>query len=274
MRYNGDTLHYITEQEGFSGGRVTGIAEDSEGHLWVATGFGLNKYDGQSFTVFTEEDGLLNSEIWSMYIDSEGVIWIGHNEGLSRFDGTKFENIAIPKPEVKAPNTIYSANRITGIAEDQAGNLWLGTDGYGICRYDGQTFTSFTTADGLCDNTIYDLMVDGKGELWIGTYWGGVSKYDGQTFANYTQDGLISGVEAGGFFEDANGDIWLGVENNGVYRYDGKAFHHYEQEDLSGASVLSIYRDREDRLWLGGWGGLFRYGKGIFTPVTKDEPWE
>ena len=274
MRYNGDTLNYITEQEGFSGGRVTGIAEDSDGNLWLATGFGLNKYDGHSFTVFTEEDGLSNSEIWSMHIDSGGIIWIGHNEGLSRFDGTQFENFAIPKPEVKDPNTIYSANRITGIAGDQAGNLWLGTDGYGICRYDGQTFTSFTTADGLCDNTIYDLMVDRKGNLWIGTYWGGVSQYDGQTFTNYTQDGVIGGVEAGGFFEDTNGDIWFGVENNGVYRYDGKVFKHYTREDIRGASVLSIYKDREDRFWLGGWGGLFRYDKGIFTPVTKDGPWE
>ena len=274
MRYDGGTLEYITKQEGFSGGRVTGIAEDSEGNLWVATGFGLNKYDGQSFTVFKEEDGLLNSEIWSMYIGSGGVIWIGQSEGLSRFDGTQFENIAIPKPEVKAPNTVYSANRITGIAEDQAGNLWLGTDGYGIIRYDGRTFTSLTTADGLCDNTIYDLMVDQKGNLWIGTFWGGVSKYDGQTFTNYTRDGLINGVEAGDFYEDTNGDIWFGVENNGVYRYDGKAFQHFAQADLSGASILSIHRDREDRFWLGGWGGLFRYDKGIFAPVTKDGPWE
>lgn len=274
MRYDGDTLEYITEQEGFSGGRVTGIAEDNEGNLWLATGFGLNKYDGHSFTVFTEEDGLLNSEIWSMHIDSGGIIWIGHNEGLSRFDGTTFENLAVPMPEVKEPNTIYSANRITGIAEDQAGNLWLGTDGYGISRYDGQTFTPFTTADGLCDNAIYELMVDRKGNLWVGTYWGGVSKYDGQTFANYTQDGVIGGVEVSGFFEDTNGDIWFGVENNGVYRYDGKAFQHYNQEDLSGASVLSIYRDREGRLWFGGWGGLFRYDHGSFTPVTVDGPWK
>jgi ligand-binding sensor domain-containing protein len=274
MMYDGDELVYITEKEGFSGGRVTGIAEDSAGNIWFATGFGLNKYDGKSFTIFTDKDGLANSEIWSLHIDSKGIIWIGHNEGLSRFDGEIFERIVIPKPQVEEPNTVYSPNRITGISEDNAGNLWLGTDGYGISRYDGETFVHFTEADGLCDNTIYDLMRDSKGNIWIGTFWGGVCKYDGETFTNYTKDGIIKGDEAGGFFEDNNGDIWFGVENNGVYRYDGKHFSHYYKEEGLDASVLSIYRDRESRFWFGGWGGLFRYQDDRFSPVTRDGPWE
>jgi ligand-binding sensor domain-containing protein len=274
MMYNGDSLQYITKKEGFSGGRVTGISEDKAGNIWFATGNGLNKYDGKSFTLFTDKNGLESSEIWSMYIDPEGSIWLGHNDGLSRFDGEIFENIDIPKPQIEDPNTIYSADRITGIAEDNEGNLWFGTDGYGICKYDGDTFVHFTTEDGLCDHTIYDLKSDSKGNIWIGTYWGGVSKYDGEKFTNYTKDGIISGDEAGGFFEDNNGDIWFGVENNGVYKYDGEHFiHYYKEEGLDGA-ILSIYRDRENRFWFGGWGGLFRYNDNSFFPVSKDGPWK
>jgi ligand-binding sensor domain-containing protein len=273
MRYNGDTLEYFTERQGYSGGRATGILEDDEGHIWIASGFGLNKFDGESFTVFTEEDGLGNNEIWCITMDSKGIFWIGHNEGLTRFDGEHFENIPVPKPQVDAPNTIYSPNRITGIAEDEKGNLWLGTDGYGICRYDGKNFTHFTVEEGLCDNTIYGLMADSKGNLWIGTFWGGVSKFDGEQFTNYTKDGVISGVEVSAFFEDKNGDIWFGVENNGVYRYDGSAFIHYYKEEGLDGSILSIYRDQENRFWFGGWGGLFRFREGSFTPVTSDGPW-
>ena len=274
MQYNGDTLKYVTKKDGFSGGRVTGIAEDNEGNLWFATGFGLNKFDGKSFTVLTEKNGLSNSEIWSLLIDSKGTIWIGHNEGLSRFNGRDFENIVIPKTQVKEPNTIYSDNRIVSIVEDKQGNLWLGTDGYGIIKYDGIDFESFTTEEGLCDNTINELMVDSKENIWIGTFWGGVSKYDGEKFTNYTKDGVISGNEVGGFFEDNNGDIWFGVENNGVYKYDGKSFSHYYKEKGLDAIVLSIYRDKESRFWFGGWGGLFRFDGKSFTSVTKDGPWK
>lgn len=274
MLYDGDSLQYITEKDAFSGGRVTGIAEDSTGNIWFATAFGLNKYDGKSFTTLREENGLSNSEIWSLFIDSKGIFWIGHNKGLSSFEGGKITNFSVPKPHVTEANTIYSADRITGIAEDKEGNLWLGTDGYGICKYDGKSFTSFTTEHGLADNTVSDLMMDTKGNLWIGTYWGGLSKFDGEKFTNFTKNGEISGVEISAFFEDSNGTIWIGVENNGVYKYDGKAFTHYHQESFSNGSILSIYRDKENRFWFGGWGGLFRFDKEIFTPVTKDGPWE
>ncbi len=274
MKYDGNALSYITKQDGFSGGRVTGIAEDSIGNIWFATSFGLNKFDGESFTVFNKEDGLLDAEIWSLLIDSKGIFWIGHNEGLSRFNGKEFTNISIPKPQVDTNSTIYSPDRITGIAEDKDGSLWLGTDGFGLSKYDGNSFTNFTTKSGLPDNAIHEIMLDSKGLLWIGTYWGGLSRFDGNTFTNFTQAGEISGVEVSAFFEDSNGDIWFGVENNGVYKYDGGDFTHYDQQSLSNGSILSIYKDRENRFWFGGWGGLFRYDNDIFTPVTADGPWE
>ena len=73
MQYDGNTLNIYTKKEGFSGGRGTGIVEDSSGNIWFATAIGLNKYDGESYTVFTEEDGLSNTEIWSLIIDSKGI---------------------------------------------------------------------------------------------------------------------------------------------------------------------------------------------------------
>ena len=194
MKYDGNSLKYITKKDGFSDGRVTAIVEDIIGNIWIATGNGLNKFDGKSFTVFTEEDGLLDSEIWSLIIDSKGIFWIGHSLGLSSFNGKVFTNISIPKPQLDTNTTIYAPDRIVGIVEDKDGSLWLGTDGFGICKYDGISFTNFTTKDGLADNAIHEIMLDSKGLLWIGTYWGGLSMFDGNKFTNFTKNGEISGV--------------------------------------------------------------------------------
>jgi len=274
MRYDGDTLVIFDEADGLGVGRITGIVEDQAGDLWIGTSGGLNKYDGTTFTNYTEEDGLLNNEIWSLLIDSKGIIWIGTNKGISRFDGTTFTTLPVPKPEVGKTNTIYSYDRITAIVEDNNGNFWFGTDGYGICRYDGKAFTHFTEANGLCDNVIHDMMADTKGNIWIGTYFGGVSKYDGQSFTNPTKDGVISGEEVGGFFEDKTGNIWFAAENHGIYRYDGTSFTHLgKEEGLQTNGILSIYEDRDGRFWFGGWGGLFRYDGTTFISVTKNGPW-
>ena len=37
--------------------------------------------------------------------------------------------------------------------EDKNGNLWIGTE-MGLSRYDGKSFTNYTTADGLMNNII------------------------------------------------------------------------------------------------------------------------
>jgi len=274
MCYDRKELKYFIGEDGLNTGRVTGIAEDKDRNLWFGTYSGLIMYDGDSFKSFTKNDGLPDNEIWSLLLDSKGVFWIGTTMGLSRYDGKDFATINIPKVEVKEVKTVYASDRITALAEDKNGKLWIGTDGFGLYKFDGESFTTYTKEDGLCDNTINELLIDKKGNLWIGTFWGGVSKYDGNTFTNFTDNGVISGIEAGAFFEDKNGDIWFAIENNGVYRYrDGTFDNFYKSSNLPTNSILSIYKDREDRFWFGGWGGLFRFDGNFFTSVTKNGPW-
>ena len=79
---------------------------------------------------------------------------------------------------------------VFSLLEDRQGNIWFGTIGAGVYRYDGKTFTNFTTQHGLPDDKIGCFYEDRNGSLWIGTI-NGLSRYDGLTFTNYgTEDGL------------------------------------------------------------------------------------
>jgi hypothetical protein len=91
--------------------------------------------------------------------------------------------------------------------------------------YDGNTFTSFTTKDGL-PSEVTRIIEDKKGNLWFGAS-DGLRRYDGKTFT-YFRDGLIN-PWIWEILEDKNGNIWVGTRENGLYFFDGKTFIIYTE---------------------------------------------
>ena len=206
---------------------------------------------------------------------AKGSFWIGTMQGVTQFDGRSFSSFPIPKAHVEDTTTTLSYDRVTSILEDRDGTLWFGTDGFGITRYDGSSFSHLTMQDGLCDNNVTDLIQDEEGDVWIATMFGGICRYDGQHFTNYTLNGIVDGVEVWSIYEDSNGDLWFPAEHVGVYRYDGERFTKFDATNgLLSLGIQSFHRDRAGRFWLGGWGGLFRFEADSFYSVTRDGPWE
>src|SRR5688572_22117372 len=65
--------------------------------------------------------------------------------------------------------------------QDKAGNLWFGTTGDGVYKYDGRSFTQFTAKNGLNSNAVNHQWEDTDGKIWIGTLAGFVV-YDRPSF--------------------------------------------------------------------------------------------
>ncbi len=144
---------------------------------------------------------------------------------------------------------------------DQFGNLWFGTAGGGVSRYDGKSFTNFTKAQGLTNNAVFSIAEDKRGNIWMGTYGGGVSCYDGKSFTNYTTaEGLANNI-VHCIFEDKKGNIWFGTDAGGLSCFDGKSFTNYTKaQGLADNNIRSIFEDNKGRLWFGTHnGGISRY---------------
>jgi hypothetical protein len=76
---------------------------------------------------------------------------------------------------------------VQSVCQDRQGQMWFGSIGGGVSRYDGELFTTFTTRDGLAGNDVLCILEDRSGRLWVGTA-DGVSRWDGQRFVNFSPD--------------------------------------------------------------------------------------
>jgi hypothetical protein len=110
------------------------------------------------------------------------------------------------------------------LAADPAGNIWVGTEGSGVWKYDAgaKTWTQFTVKDGLGDDSVYALAFDRQHRLWAGHLNHGVSVYNGSTWRNY---GLVDGPLGDRVFSIAvspkDGDVWIATDM-GLARYSEK----------------------------------------------------
>ena len=119
-----------------------------------------------------------------------------------------------------------------------------------MSRYDGKTFTSYSTKDGLPHDSVHVIAQDRSGKLWFGTQEG-IAFYDGKTFTNF------AGIAGGEFqsirsiVEDKAGNLWFGGQF-GVYRYDGKTGTMLTAKDgLLEDFVGSMIVDKAGGVWFG-----------------------
>ena len=326
-RYDGKSFTIFTTGHGLANNTVWSIIEDQRGNLWFGTyGGGVSRYDGKSFTSFTTEHGLANNNVRSIIEDQNGDLWFGtEGGGVSRYNGKRavhpcnsntcahdlsvHQDLENHNKELAKSFTTFATgqgladNNVLSIVEDQSGNIWFGTNGGGVSRYDkevsmvpcnsntcnhdlkinedlknhnkslARAFTTYTTDEGLANDVVWSITVDQSGELWFGTNGSGVSHYDWKSFTTYTTEQGLASNEIRCITEDQSGILWFGTEGGGVSRYDGKSFTTYgSDEGLVNDIVWNITEDKSGIIWIGTYGGgLSRYDGKSFTTFTTEQ---
>ncbi len=69
------------------------------------------------------------------------------------------------------------------VVQSSSGYLWIGTD-QGVARYDGRKFRTFTSRDGLIDNTVLTIR-EFKGKMWLKTLSNRINYLEGDKIKEY-----------------------------------------------------------------------------------------
>ncbi|MCC7503247.1 MAG: hypothetical protein IT229_12000 [Flavobacteriales bacterium] len=190
------------------------------------------------------------------------------------------DSAALAERLTKAPqDTEQISQYIRRMFQDRDGNIWFGTTGDGVARWNGVSLTYFTVAEGLSGNWISSITQDAQGDVWFGT-GGGVSRYNGSNFARYTtKDGLASD-QVWCMLIDRSGSIWIGTEE-GVSRFDGRKFTSFPipAADLSKfpyykypRQINAILQDKAGNIWFASnGGGVYTYDGKTLTNLSEQD---
>lgn len=229
---------------------IRALAEDRDGRLWIGTDLGPLCYD----TNFLRKDLPFPwYPVHALLVDREGTLWggtLGH--GLIRYQHGAIS--VFGKQDGLADDYVFA------LAEDQEGNLWVGTRN-GLSQFSDVKIPTFTKTEGLPGGIITDVCASRSGGLWLATDRGFTS-FDGRGRSSTTLLGL-SNEYVNRVFEAKNGDIYL-----------INAFK--EVEIFRGSNVLARYGNND---WPTAMGEdaksvvvavgqkLFRVGTNFFSPI-------
>ena len=92
--------------------------------------------------------------------------------------------ISIGQPKIVKTQGSSESDNIHCSLQDRLGNLWLGTTGQGVYRYDGKLFYTYTVKEGLSSNSVWSILEDKVGNIWFGT-GDGICRYDGKKLSQF-----------------------------------------------------------------------------------------
>jgi len=166
----------LTTREGLADNLVSSIFKDSKGNLWVGTFGGVNIiHAGNGFLeTFDSREGLSGKVVYNVYEDDRQNILIAADKGVTVLKEGKIarENIRYYLPGVSV-TCIYEDRATPGTndANDSNDNqdrvTWLATHGAGLKRLQKGNIISFTTANGMTTDFIYQFFEDRQGNFWL-----------------------------------------------------------------------------------------------------------
>jgi ligand-binding sensor domain-containing protein/signal transduction histidine kinase/DNA-binding response OmpR family regulator len=255
-------------RNGLGSNEIGPLLIDDSGLLWVGTwGAGLNQYNtkNQAFHMIrhspTQSSLLSYGDVSSVMETQSGLIWVGTaGNGIDILDLNK-GLIGQYRPNSKDENMLGDGG-ISALAQTDSGEIWVGTRQSGLHRFNqsNESFTRFTSKDGLLNNYIHIILPAENDTLWVSTS-GGLNRFDikSQQFSSVStveQPDTVFTEHADSLVFDHLGNLWIGGQSGLYVLAKGETLlqriYHDENKvnSLAHNDVNSLLIDNKNTLWV------------------------
>ena len=284
---------------------ITGMVQDKQGYMWLASKNGLFRYDGYQMIHYRnnplDANSLGSDYLETICLDSAGMIWIGtFNSGLDRLDPTTVRFTHFRHDPANTSSII--SNSILALCTDRTGTLWIGSEGLERFNPGDNSFTHYgnvpNDVTSLSDNNVRSIYEDHQGVLWIGTgsvygvegadpSKGGLNRMDKGTgkFTRYKHDeanpSSLVNNKVRALFEDSKGNFWVGTAGDGLhimnratgsferFRYDPNDPTKLSRPALKPAPFYDHITFITEDVMGGIWIGTAESGINLYNPTTR-----
>jgi diguanylate cyclase (GGDEF)-like protein len=276
------TFRSYGPEQGLRNQAVTGLAQDRDGFLFVATEDGLFRYDGSRFARFGNAEGLPSDSITALYREPGGRLWVMNAKGALAWSGSGpdpgVQGQQLPELHIESMAATQAGYLLAGTSAgvyeglpgqlkaspglplSEGGAVWIAPGGdealvtaHGnLYRRSGKgAWVARVLPAGVKNELIHSLIKDVRGRIWIrgrrvllrlASFEGAAEDLSAQLPG--------ASVTRGQLLADAQGGVWAPT-NLGLVRFDDQgATLMSEQQGLPGQWVTSMLFDREGNLWI------------------------
>jgi ligand-binding sensor domain-containing protein/signal transduction histidine kinase len=288
QRPDGSVARYDPQLHVF-GTHVHHLFEDRDGRLWVATRYtGLLILDisgGGDPVILERYDApkdLPSNWVYETRHTSDGRIWLSTNYGLAELiREPPSGGIRLRMYDRRHGLTHHAPNTM---AEDGAGNLWLGTESAGAMCLARNGFTTWSMEDGVVSGV--EFLEDRKGDLYTIAFVPGANALPTLRFGRVAEPGFEWFVPPVPFYfgwgvgaiQTERGEWWM-AGSEVVLRYasvpglietrTAKPTQVYGTKDgLQYGQAMHLIEDARGGIWVALWGPM--WGLSRWDP-TRDE---
>lgn len=229
--------------------------------IWIAHHEGVSLFDGHNGELLITRQELGGNHVIEMVWDSKHRLWICTSDGLYRYENRKLHRF---EPQEGLWEGEYSA-----VIEDQAGNIWIGTNGDGMSLYSDGMFTQFGLE--LGKDFVCAINRQANGKYWIGT-GNGLYEWDGKAISRPDGPPLFSSGFIMDIMTDHEGNEWLATFQ-GLYRWNGKTLEQIPlAEKGSQPRIMAVNETSKGDIWICSRAGFFVYREGKVINMSEQNP--